>query len=198
MATISSEAYGTYDIHLRRPRLNATDVIVLVGALVAFLAGWAIKDWHDNRVRTATFGEVEIAYPRGWLSFPVRDPELFRAVSNDDGDTLVFLSAVTTPQTDVLQAVTTNNANPARDEVGYAQLSNQATTVDGNQAVMTDYTYVRTAIGGTTVPTVIRGRQYAWIKNGQLYTYAIEGPDDSWGSLKSEMSRLVDKVDTGA
>jgi hypothetical protein len=198
MATISSDAYDAYDIHLRRPRLTVSDVIVLVGALVAFLAGWAIKEWHDNRVRTITVAEVEIAYPRGWLNFPVRDPEVFRAVSNDDGDTVVFLSAVTTPQTDVLQAVTTNNANPARDEVGYAQLSNKATTVDGNQAVVTDYTYVRTAIGGTTVPTVIRGRQYAWIKNGQLYTYAIEGPEDSWDSLTAEMDRLVDKIDTGA
>jgi len=196
MATISSEAYDSYDIHLRRPRLTLSDIIVLTGALVAFLAGWAIKEWHDNRVRTTTVAEVEIAYPRGWLNFPALEPEVFRAVSNNDGDTVVFLSAITTPQTDVLQAVTTNNANPARDEVGYAQLSNQVTDVDGNQAVMTDYTYVRTAIGGTTVPTVIRGRQYAWIKNGQLYTYAIEGPEDSWDSLKSEMSRLVDMIDT--
>jgi hypothetical protein len=194
MATVTS---SFYDVRMRRPRLTLGDLIVLVGAVVAFVAGWAIKDWHDNRTRSVQVGDVTVAYPKDWLRFPSVEPELFRAVSNDDGDIVVFLSSITTPQTDVLQAVATNNANPARAEPGYTQLGNQIASVDGNEAVMTDYAYVRTAIGGTTVPTVIRGRQFAWIKGGELYTFALEGPSDDWNSLKSQLGRLLDKLDTG-
>jgi hypothetical protein len=187
-----------YDVRMQRPRVTLKDVIVLAGALVAFLAGWAIKDWHDTRTRTVTVANVKVAYPRDWLRFPTVPPEVFRAISNDDADTVLFLSTVNTPQTDVLQAVTTNNANPARSEPGYTQLGNKTATVDGNQAVMTDYAYVRSAIGGSTVPIVIRGRQYAWIKNGQLYTFALEGPSDSWDTVKSDVSRLVEMTKTGS
>jgi hypothetical protein len=197
MAVVSPDAYDAYDIRLQRPRLKSGDVIVIVAAVVAFLAGWAIKEWHDNRVETVQVGSVTIAYPKNWLRFPSVEPEVFRAVSNDDGDTVVFLSTIATPQTDVLQAVTTNNANPARDEVAYSQLGNVPGTVDGNEAVVTDYTYVLTEIGSTTVPTVIRGRQYSWIKNGELYTYAMEGPEESWEAVQSDLSRLVDEIDTG-
>jgi len=198
MEAVYPDAYDSYDYHLRRPRLNINDVIVLIGAVVAFLAGWAIKDYLDDRTRTVQIDTVNIAYPQGWLSFPTTEPEVFRAISNDDGDTSLFLTQVATGQTDVLQAVTTNNANPARDEVGYAQLGNQTDSVDGNEAVRSDYTYVITSVGGSSVPTVIRGRQFSWIKNGQLYTFAAEGPEDNWDWVRSEANRLVDKIDTGA
>jgi hypothetical protein len=192
------DAYDSYDYHLRRPRLNINDIIVLVGAVVAFLVGWAIKDYLDDRTRTAQIDTVKVAYPRDWLSFPTTEPEVFRAISNDDGDTSLFLSKLATAQTDVLQAVTTNNSNPARDEVGYGQLGNQTDSVDGNDAVRTDYTYVITSVGGSSVPAVIRGRQFSWIKNGELFTFALEGPEDSWDRLRSEADRLVDMIDTGA
>mgnify|MGYP000247535164 CR=1 FL=1 len=187
-----------YDVRMRRPRLTMGDGIVLIGALVAFLIGWAIKDWHDDRLRTIDVSGVTVAYPRDWIRFPTREPEVFRAVSNDDGRTAIFLATVTTPQTDVLQAVATNNANPARGEPGYTQLGNKSATVDGNAAVMTDYAYVQSAVGGTTVPTVIRGRQFAWIKDGQLYTFAVEGPESRWTTLRSQADRFVDDIDTGA
>ncbi|MEA2585344.1 MAG: hypothetical protein QOF33_3429 [Thermomicrobiales bacterium] len=194
MAVATSDLY---DIRMRRPRLTTSDLIVLVGALVAFLAGWAIKDWHDDRVRTVEVATVKVSYPRGWLNFPTIEPEVFRAVSNDDPQTVVFLSTATTPQIDLLQAVSTNNANPARGEPGYTQLGSKPATIDGNAAVMTDYAYVQTAVGGTTVPTVIRGRQYSWLKNGELYSFSLEGPEDNWTNLRAELNRLVDKIDTG-
>ena len=62
---------------------------------------------------------------------------------------------------------------------------------------MTDYAYVQSAVGGGTVPSVIRGRQYAWIKDGQLYTFALEGPEEDWDNVRTEANRLIDKVDTG-
>jgi len=195
MAAVTSDAY---DIRMRRPRLTTSDLIVLIGALVAFLAGWAIKDWHDDRVRTVQAGAVKVAYPRGWLIFPALEPEVFRAVSNDDPQTTVFLTTVQTAQIDLLQAVATNNnVNPARGEPGYTQLGSKPATVDGNDAVMTDYAYVQTVAGSTTVPTVIRGRQYSWLKDGQIYTFALEGPEDNWTNLRSELNRLTDKLDTG-
>lgn len=197
MEAVYPDAYDSYDYHLRRPRLNVNDLIVLVGALVAFLAGWAIKDYLDDRTRTVQVDTVEIAYPRGWLSFPALEPEVFRAISNGDPDTTLFLTKVATAQTDVLLAATTNNVNSARDQVGYGQLSNQTDTVDGNQAVRSDYTYVITSVGGSSVPTVIRGRQFSWIKNGELFTFAVEGPEDDWESIRSEANRLADKIDTG-
>lgn len=195
MAAVTGDLY---DVRMRRPRLTLSDLIVLVGALVAFLAGWAIKDWHDNRTRTVQVGNIGVAYPKDWLRFPSLPPEVFRAVSNYDGDTVLFLSSVKTSQTDVLQAVATNNANPARSEPGYTQLGNKTATVGGNDAVSTDYAYVRAAIGGSAVPAVIRGRQYAWIKNGQLYTFALEGPSGDWDTLRSQAGSLVDKIRIGA
>jgi hypothetical protein len=186
-----------YDVRVRRPRLTLADGIVLIGAVVAFLIGWAIKDWHDNRLRTVEESGVTISYPKNWIRFPTTEPEVFRAVSNDDARTAVFLASVTTAQMDVLQAVATNNANPARGEPGYVQLGNKTATVDGNTAVSTDYAYVQAAVGSSTVPTVIRGRQFAWIKDGQLFTFAVEGPESDWTATRAEANRLVKKLDTG-
>jgi hypothetical protein len=186
----------TDDVRVTRPRLTAKDVIVLVGALVAFLAGWAIKDALDNRLRTVAVGDVTVSYPRDWIPFSTTEPELFRAFSNDDGRIVALLAAVQTPQTDVLQAVTTNNANPARGEPGYTQLANTTGTVDGNQAVVTDYAYVQSTPGSATVPTVIRGRQYAWLKNGQLYVIAVEGPEGDWNQLRDDADRMAGKIET--
>jgi hypothetical protein len=187
-----------YDVRILRPRLATGDAIVLVGALVAFLIGWAIKDWHDDRVRTTDVAGVSISYPREWIRFPTREPEVFRAVSNEDGLTSMFLAMVTTPQTDLLQAVATNNANPARGEPGYVQLGNRSESVDGLEAIVTDYAYVRSAVGGSSVPAVIQGRQFAWIKDGQLFTFAVEGADDEWSEIRSMADRFAGKLETGA
>jgi hypothetical protein len=187
-------ARDIYDVRMRRPRLTSGDLIVLIGAVVLFLAGWAIKDWHDNRLRTAASAGVTISYPRSWVRFPTKDPEIFRAVSSSDGRSVLIVTKVTTPQTDVLQAVATNNSNPARGEAGYAQLGNKTASVAGNQAVATDYAYVQTSIGGSTVPAVIRGRQYSWIQNGQLYTFALEGAESQWKDVESLAKRLIGKV----
>src|SRR5690348_17238632 len=104
MATAPSTLY---DVRLRRPRITASDIFVLVFSLIAFGIGWGYKTWHDNRLRTTEVSGVTVAYPHAWLSFPSFAPEVFRAVSNDDSRELIFLSTVATSQTDVLQAITT-------------------------------------------------------------------------------------------
>lgn len=191
MATVTRDVY---EVRMRRPRLTTSDLIVLIGAVVLFLVGWAIKDWHDDRLRTTDAGGVKISYPRSWVRFPTKDPEVFRAVSSSDGRSALILTKVTTPQTDVLQAIATNNSNPGRSEAGYAQLGNKTATVDGNAAVVTDYAYVQTSIGGSTVPAVIRGRQFAWIKNGELYTFAMEGAESQWKDVQAQLKRLIGEV----
>jgi hypothetical protein len=195
MAAVTKDLY---DVRMRSPRLTTSDVIVLAGALVAFLVGWAIKDWHDDRVRTTDVAGVSVAYPRDWIRFPTREPEVFRAVSSSDGQTAMFLATVTTPQTDLLQAVATNNANPARGEPGYVQLGNRTATIDGLESVVTDYAYVQSAVGGSSAPAVIRGRQFAWIKDGQLFTFAVEGADDQWTEIRAMADRFAGKLDTGS
>lgn len=191
MAAVPSDLY---DVRLRRPRITLSDLIVLLVALVAFGAGWAYKDWHDNRLRTTDVNGVTVAYPRGWLSFPSFDPEVFRVVSNEDSREVIFLTTITTAQTDVLQAVTTSDANPAQSQPGYVQLGNRMATIDGRDAVVSDYAYVDTLIGGSTIPSVIVGQQYAWLANGQLFTFAIEGPEDRWGILEADFERIIDEV----
>jgi hypothetical protein len=187
-----------YDIRARRPKLKLSDLIVIVGAVALFLAGWAIKDWHDDRLRTIDVNGISVSYPRSWIRFPAMDPELFRAVSNDDGQTIAFLSGVETPQTDVLLAITTNNANPASGEVGFSQLSNVPTAVSGLTAIQTDYTYVQTSVSGSTIPTVIRGRQVSWISGGQLYTFGVEGAEANWDDVRSDLNRLVKELEVNA
>jgi hypothetical protein len=183
-----------YDIRARRPRLTFSDLIVIVGAVALFLAGWAIKDWHDSRLRTVDVSGVSVSYPKSWIRFPSLPPELFRAVSNDDGQTVAFLSGVETPQTDILLAIATNNANPASGELGFTQLGNTPATVSGVAAIQTDYSYVQSSISGSTVPVVIRGRQVSWISGGQLYSFGVEGNVDDWNSVKSELNRLVKEL----
>lgn len=183
------------DVRLRRPKLTLSDLIVLVAAVIAFGAGWAYKDWHDNRIRTSEVDGITVAYPHSWLRFPALDPEVFRAVSNDDSREVIFLTTVSTPLTDVLQAVTTSNANPAQTFPGYSQLGNHVGTIDGHDAVISNYAYVDASIGGSTIPSVIVGRQYAWIANGQLFVYALEGPEDRWSRLENDFERLIDKVE---
>jgi len=195
MAAVPSDLY---DVRLRRPRITVSDIVVLVGAFVAFAIGWGYKEWHDNRLRTADVNGVTVAYPRNWLNFPSFEPEVFRAVSNDDSREIIFLTTITTPLTDVLQAVTTSNANPAQAAPGYTQLGNRIATIDGHDAVVTDYAYVDTSIGGSTIPSVIVGQQYAWLANGQLFAYAIEGPEDRWEALEDDFQRIVDKVEIPA
>src|SRR5689334_17443758 len=109
MAAIASDRD---DVRLRRPKLTLSDIIVLVAALIAFGIGWAYKDWHDNRIRTQDVDGVVVAYPHSWLRFPALEPEVFRAVSNDDSREVIFLATAATPLTDVLQAVTTSSVNP--------------------------------------------------------------------------------------
>jgi hypothetical protein len=192
MAAVPSDLY---DVRLRRPKVNVSDLIVLVMALIAFGIGWAYKDWHDNRLRTAEVNGVTVAYPRSWLNFPALEPEVFRAVSNDDSREVIFLTTVASPLTDVLQAVTTSSANPAQTFPGYSQLGNRVGTIDGHDAVISDYAYVDASIGGSTIPSVILGQQYAWISNGQLYIFAIEGPEDRWETLENDFERVIDKVE---
>jgi hypothetical protein len=62
-------------------------------------------------------------------------------------------------------------------------------------AIQTDYAYVKNKIGTATVPKVVRGRQVAWVKDGQLYVLALEGAEDDWDGTKATFDRLVDKVE---
>lgn len=177
-------------------RITASDLIVIAGAIAAILIGWAIKGWHDNRLVSASAAGVTIHYPRGWIQLPPVAPQQFVAISNTNGRMSATLTEQNTQQTDITKTLAAGIANPASGQTGYTQLSNEQTTVDGNKAVRADYAYVKTTIGGSTVPVVMRGRQAAWIKNGKLFVFAVEAPSDDWGRVTSEFGRLVDKIGT--
>lgn len=177
-------------------RVTLSDLIVIAGAIAAILIGWAIKGWHDNRLVSATAAGVTVHYPRGWIQLPPVAPQQFVAISTANGRISVALTEQDTQQTDVTKILAAGVANQASSETGFTQLGNEQTTVDGNKAVRSDYAYVKTTIGGATVPTVMRGRQVAWIKDGKLYTFALEAPKDDWGSASGDFGRLVDKIVT--
>lgn len=175
-------------------RLSLSDVIVIVGAIAAIIAGWGIKNWHDQRLLHTTAAGITISYPRGWIPLPAAAPVAFKAISNSENTTSLFLSAEATTQQDVSHLVATGSANPASEETAYTQLGNRPTTVAGSEAVEIDYSYVKTTIGGATAPIVIRGREVAWIKNGKVYVYAVEAADANWSDIEGNFQRLVDKI----
>jgi hypothetical protein len=176
-------------------RLTASDGIVILAILVSLIAGGLIKYFNDTQTREADIAGVTLSYPDGWIRLPVSGNEQLKAISNDDGQSLYVFSTSSTSLADVNVAVAAIGVNQSSTESDYTQLVNTSTTVDGTQAVQTDYAYVKTKIGTATVPKVVRGRQVAWIKDGQMYVLALEGPEDNWDTTKSTFDRLVDKVE---
>ncbi len=192
MATLSVPAR---DMRLSRPRITLSDAIVLAGAIIAFLIGWAIKDWHDDRITTASIADVTVAYPRGWVDFGGTPPVALQAISDENPLMAVIMSVQPTTQTDILLAIATGAPAIGSDQENYVQLSNETIEIDGVPAVRTDYAYVIAGAGGRSVPVVIRGRQVSWIASGQLYSYAVEGPESEWNRVRGEANRLIDKID---
>lgn len=195
MAAAAGETGQALESKRISPRITAGDAVVIVAAVLALLVGWGIKGWHDNRLHETEVEGVTIAYPKGWIAYPAAAPVLLKAISVDDGRSQVLFSASETTQTDVLLAMASGIANQASGETAYTQLGNETAEVDGQAAVRSDYAYVRTKIGAATPPTVMHGRQYAWIREGKLYTLAMEAPEEGWDEAKSDFERMIDKVE---
>jgi hypothetical protein len=176
-------------------RLTASDGVVILALLASLIAGGLIKYWNDTQTRESDVAGVTIAYPDGWIRLPVSDNEQLKAISNDDGQTQVLLSVSPTTQDDVSLAIANFGANQSSGESDYTQIANETATVDGVAAIQTDYAFVKNKIGTSTVPKVVRGRQVAWIKDGQLYVFALEGAEADWDGTKTTFDRLVDKVE---
>ena len=182
------------DIKGSSPRISHGDLFVFTLALLLVAAGGVLKQFHDNRTVTAEVGGLSVTYPRGWFRYPVEAPELFRAVSNEDGDTTLLLFAAPVGQADLPAAVASGVANPAVGETAYTQLASEPVDLRGNAAVRTDYAYVNTQVNGTSPPEVIRGRQIAWIKNGRVHVLALEAPDFVWDESKVLFDPIVGQL----
>lgn len=197
-ATAGSGGMGGQALETKRvsPRISAGDIVVYVGAVLLVLLGWGLKTLHDDRTTEIEVGGVTVAYPDGWIRLPTTEPLLLRAVSNENGRERLLLSAQETTQTDIRLALASGAANPSSGETAYTQLGNRSGEVDGNPAVETDYAYVATTVGGATAPTVIQGRQAAWIKDGRLLVLAFEAPEQNWDEDDDDFDRLVDEVST--
>ncbi len=186
------------DMNRVSPRLTWGDATVLVGAVVLVLLGWAVKTRHDTRLVETEVAGVTIAYPRGWFTVPAEEPEILRAISDEDGQTTLRLSARETDATDVFGVLTMSPGagSMAVGETAYTQLGNAPGEVDGGPAMRSEYAYVETSVGGIREPRVIRARQYAWIANGRLYVLALEAPSAEWDEAESILDRIVDRIDT--
>ena len=184
------------DIKRSSARVTAGDLIVLVAAVVLVLAGWGLMVLHDNRTTEIAAGDLTVEIPTGWIRLPTEEPEVLRAVSNRNARERLLLTSQESPQQDLNLAIGSGAGNPAAGEQAYTQLANRESEVDGTPAIRTDYAYVETTIGGATVPTVIRGRQVAWIKDGRISVFAIEAPENDWSEAVAPFDRLVDKIQT--
>ena len=198
-ASAGSGAEGqALDMKRVSPRLTWGDGIVLVGAAVLVLLGWALKTRHDTRMVEAEVAGVTVAYPRGWFTLPAEEPEVLRAISDEDGRTTLRLSARETDATDVVGVLmmSPGAGSAAIGETAYTQLGNAPAEVDGGPVLRSDYAYVETRVGGVREPRVIGARQYAWIGGGRLYVLALEAPSEAWDEAEPILDRIVDRIET--
>lgn len=179
------------DIKEVSPRLSSSDLIVFALALALIVAGAALKGTLDRRTVTAEVDGISVAYPRGWFLYPVEAPARLQAVSNQDGDTTLWLFAEPAGGAGLFESVLSGIGNPAAGETAYTQLANERVDLGETPALQTDYAYVATTIGGASPPRVIRGAQIAWIEDGQIHVLALEAPDDAWDASQVIFERVV-------
>lgn len=190
----NGEGGQALDIKRVSPRVTSGDLVVALSVLLLVLSGWGLKMLHDDRLTSTEIDAVSVSYPSGWIRLPAQEPEVMHAISDDNGQSAVILTAQDTGQKDIRLAIASGAGNPASGETAYTQLGNTEATLNGNPAVRSDYAYVKTVVGGSTAPRVMKGRQVAWIKDGTLYALAAEGPDDHWGDTRETFDRIEEKV----
>src|SRR5919112_1738876 len=116
--SVGAEALGggtegqALDIKQFGPRVSHGDLIVFALALLLVAAGGVLKQIHDNRTVSADVGGVNVTYPRGWFRYPVEEPELLRVVSNEDGETTLWLFSEPARQGDQLADISPSRGNP--------------------------------------------------------------------------------------
>ena len=184
----------------RGARLSLTDLIVTVGGVLLLLAGWGLVRAHDARVVAVEVAGAAIARPAGWLPLPALPPAL--ATWTDDGGLGATLTLYAEP-TDAAtateaMAVAVAGANPAIGQPAYTPLRSEPATRGGQPAVRSDYAYARTEVARSTPPTVVMGRQLAWVADGTLYLLALEAPEADWGRVAPLFDRLAGAGEGGA
>jgi hypothetical protein len=182
------------DVKGFNPRLSSSDLVVFAVALVLVVAGAALKGMLDSRTLAAEIDGVTVVYPRGWFLYPVDEPAQLQAVSNQDGETTLWLYAEPPGGTGLFEAVVSGVGNPAAGETAYTLLANERVDHDGTPALRTEYAYVETTIGGASPPEVIRGEQIAWISDDQIHVLALEAPDDTWDASRGIFDRIVSQL----
>ena len=182
------------DIKGFNPRLSSSDLVVFAVALVLVVAGAALKEMLDSRTLAAEIDGITVGYPRGWFLYPADDPAQLQAVSNQDGETTLWLYAEPAGGAGLFEAVVSGVGNPAAGETAYTLLANEHVDRDGTPALRTEYAYVETTIGGASPPEVIRGEQIAWISDDQVHVLALEAPDDAWDASRGIFDRIVSQL----
>lgn len=175
----------------RGGRLSLTDLIVSVGGVLLLLAGWALVRFHDARVEPVEVAGVAIVRPAGWLPLPALPPAL--ATWTDDGGSggMLTLYAEETTEATAGAALALGGPNPAPLQPAYTPLRSEPVE-EGDPAspIRSDYAYAQAAVANSTPPTVIRGRQLAWVAGGQLYVLALEAPEADWARVAPLFDRL--------
>ncbi len=176
----------------RGARLSLTDLIVSIGGVLLLVAGWALVRAHDARIVPVEVAGVEVARPAGWLPLPALPPAL--ATWTDDGGSGGFLAlyAEETTAATAREALEMGGPNPASSQPAFTPLrSDLADPDDPASAVRSDYAYARAEVANSTPPTVIRGRQLAWVANGRLNVLALEAPEADWARVAPLFDRLT-------
>ncbi len=176
----------------RGARLSLTDLIVSVGGVLLLLAGWALVRVHDARVEPVEVAGVAIARPAGWLPLPALPPALATWTDDNGSGGTFTLYAEETTAASAGEALALGGPNPASSQPAYTPLRSElADPGDPSSPIRSDYAYARAAVANSTPPTVIRGRQLAWVADGRLHVLALEAPEADWARVAPLFDRLA-------
>jgi hypothetical protein len=164
--------------HLGTSGLSLTDLIVIIGGILLLIGGWGLQRMHDTRLATVAIDGVQVAYPERWLPLPALEPALAQWTDSQGTGATLTLYATDAPAP--LAGYWLASPNPATGQPAYTPLESNLVTVNGADAMRTDYAYARQQIAQSSPPEIIRGREIAWLVEGRQHLLALEAPDQHW------------------
>jgi hypothetical protein len=154
---------------------------VLLLAIVALAAGWALKTAVENRSQPFSSGKISAQTPVGWLTFNPGGNEVLHVSDRTAagfGTTYLIEQEAVPAGTEPGQMVAMLTLRRGTSLTGYRVLSQQSVLVQGRKALEIDYVYVESAanLSRAVLPAVVKGKDYVFVNGGQalIVSYRAE------------------------